>query len=147
MLSTRLAMTRLTTSLRDPRLAVAIAVFVGYFVAARVARNIYPISNFPMYSEGTVRAAARVMVRTSAGTYGEVTAFDRWRCESLPALETTSCAETSAIPYIAREQEQYIRAHQGEGGGAVELVQRVFSFDGAKRPPHCVIARCTAVQR
>ncbi|MGZ3456125.1 MAG: hypothetical protein ACXVEF_41355 [Polyangiales bacterium] len=137
----------LATSLRDPRLALGIAVFVGYFVAARVARNIYPLSTFPMYSEGTVRAAARGMVRTSAGTYAEVTAFDQWRCESLPVLETTSCAETSAIPYIAREQEQYIRAHQGVGGSAVELVQRVFSFDGTPRPAHCVIARCTAVRR
>ena len=119
----------------------------AYALAARGVENLYPFSVFPMYSGEAGTGTSRVMARTAEGAFVEVTAFERWQCDALPVLETTTCAGVGGIPYIDREREQYLRAHAGTGGQPIELVRRVFSFDDVARPTHCPLVRCTAVPR
>ena len=120
---------------------------VGYLAAARGVENLYPLSTFPMYSGSGGPAASRVMARTAGGDFVEVTDLDAWDCPSLPRLEDVQCAGSDNIPYLDREREEHIRAHPGTGGAPVEVVRRVFSFDGAQRSAFCPIARCTAKRR
>jgi hypothetical protein len=127
----------------DPRVLVSTLVLAGYLAAAKGVGNLYPISTFPMFSESSGEAVTRIMARTG-GEFVEVDEFTSWDCPKLPSLDTTSCAGVPSIPYVDREREDYLRAHAGSGGERVELVRRVFSFDGAQRPPYCVIAQCTA---
>jgi hypothetical protein len=131
----------------DARLVLGALVLVGYAMAARGVENLYPFSVFPMYAAARAKVISRVMARVADGSFIEVTALDRWQCDALPVLEATTCADASSIQYIDREREQYIREHAGTGGQPVELVRRVFSFDGVSRPTHCTVSRCTAVVR
>lgn len=131
----------------DHRLVLGALVFIGYSAVARSVGNLYPFSIFPMYAGKAGDATSRVMVRGADGAYEEVPRYEGFACESLPVLETTTCAGVAGIPYIDREREQHIREHAGTGGQPVELVRRVFSFDGKSRPSHCVSTRCTAVKR
>jgi hypothetical protein len=130
----------------EPRWLVATLAFAGYFLAARGVGNLYPLSTFPMYSGAPAAALSRVMARTAAGEFLEVTDLVAWRCETLPRLEDVACADARGIAYVDREREDHIRAHAGAGAEPVELVRRVFSFDGAARPAACVISRCAATR-
>lgn len=125
---------------------VSLVVMAAFISAARGVGNLYPVSQFPMYAGSAGPAATHVMVlRAGATEYEEVDAFQSFACESLPVLEAQRCGDASAIPYLAREAEALIRSRSGAGGGEVELVLRVWSFDGVARPAHCVVARCRAV--
>jgi hypothetical protein len=121
---------------------VAALLFVAYLLAARGAGNFYPLSTFPMYS-GAGGSMSRIMARLD-GKFLEVTALSSWKCDYLPQLDTTSCAGAGSIGYVDRERQAHIEAHSGEGGVPVELVRRVFSFDGVQRPEYCVITTCRA---
>jgi hypothetical protein len=129
--------------------AVSLLVLAGFVGAARGVGNFYPVSQFPMYSGSAGDAAARVMLFAD-GEYFEVDAFTDFACESWVPLDVGRCEGASSIPYIDRETEAWLLAHRGAPaatGRHFELVRRVFSFDGAQRPAHCVLTRCTAVPR
>lgn len=132
---------------RDSRFLVAVLVLAGYLAAARGVGSFYPISTFAMYASAPGQSASRIMARSSSGEYLEVTDFDGWRCDRLPALDRVACADARSVPYVDREREEHIRSHAGAGGQEVELVRRVFSFDGVARPPYCTIAHCSARRR
>jgi hypothetical protein len=132
--------------MRDPRL-ISILALIGYFTAARGVENLYPVSTFPMFSGAAAPAISRVMTRTASGELHEVTEFTSWQCDNLPHLDATLCLDVPSIPYIDREREDHIRSHPGAGAEPVELVRRIFSFDGVERPASCVIARCSATRR
>lgn len=126
--------------------AVSLLVLFGFVAAARGVGNLYPVSQFPMYAGNAGPSTAHVMLLGRDGAYVEVDSVQALTCESLPALDAQRCDDASAIPYLAREAEQFIRAHPASGSGVdVELVLRVWSFDGKTRPAHCVVAKCTAV--
>lgn len=121
---------------------------LGYAISARGVENLYPFSVFPMYASSEGAVTSRIMARTAAGELLEVDRFQGWSCPELPALDATSCEGVRGIPYIDREREAHVRAHPlggGEGEGEpVELVRRVFSFDGKARAETCRLAACRA---
>jgi hypothetical protein len=130
----------------DARVAISVLVLLGYWLAGRGVENLYPFSRFPMYSHAAGGAAARVMARMSDGAFVEVTDLGAWHCDALPALDADKCDGVGGIPYIDREREDHIRSHAGDGRTPVELVRRVFSFDGKTRAPYCVISHCTVTR-
>ena len=131
----------------DARTVVSALVLVGYLVAARGVDNFYPVSSFPMYASAKGTATSRVMALTQAGDFAEVTAFESWQCGEFGNLDATFCEGVGSIPYIDREREAHVRGHPGTGGAPIQLVRRVFSFDGKTRRSHCVLAQCTAVRK
>lgn len=126
--------------------AVSLLVLIGFVAAARGVGNLFPVSQFPMYAGSAGPSTAQVMVLRE-NAYLAVDTFQSLSCESLPRLDAQRCDDASPIPYLARDAEQFIRAQPANGGTQVELVLRVWSFDGKTRPAHCVVAKCTAVPR
>jgi hypothetical protein len=128
----------------DPRLVISTIVLVSYLAAARGVENLYPVSTFPMFSGQAGEAMSRIMARTSDGRFVEVLDLVAWKCDGPAAA---SCTDVPSIPYIDRERENHILSHSGTGGEPIELVRRIFSFDGVQRPEYCVITRCQAARR
>ena len=132
----------------DARVFLGVLALLGYAIIARGVENLYPFSVFPMYASGESAVTSRIMARTAAGEILEVDRFHGWSCRELPTLDATSCEGVRGIPYIDREREAHVRAHplgsnDGEGE-PVELVRRVFSFDGKARAETCPLAACRA---
>jgi hypothetical protein len=127
--------------------AVSLLVLAGSLAAARGVGNLYPVSQFPMYSGSAGEASARLVVLVD-GEYRELDAFDRFACRSW-LLAGGRCEGASSIPYLDRDAESWVRGHLGvaDGGVPIDIVRRVFSFDGVQRPPHCVVTSCVAVPR
>ncbi len=96
-----------------------------------------------MYSGDAPAAVARLMVK-DGGDFREIGDFSAWKCDNLPHLADLSCGDARGIDYLDADREAFIRSHAGEGGRPVELVQRVFSFDGNPRQAYCVVTRCSA---
>lgn len=128
-----------------PRAFVSALALFGYLAAARGVENFYPLSTFPMYSDEPGATSSRIMAHGSDG-FVEVTDLVDWKCDNLPHLESSTCGDARAVPYIDRERERFIRAHAGNGRESFELVRRVFSFDGKSRAD-CTLARCRASRR
>jgi hypothetical protein len=135
------------SSVVDARLFLSALVLIGYLAAARGVGSLYPLSTFPMYAAPAGEAVTRIMAHTAGGEWVEVGDLEGWQCDTLPHLETTRCGGAGGIAYVDREREDFIRRHLGSGGEPIELVRRVFSFDGVVRPPYCVISRCRARRR
>jgi hypothetical protein len=118
--------------------SVAVLALIGYLLAARGVGSLYPFSTFPMYSGAAGGAVSRLMARLPSGELVEVTDLVGWQCGKM-----TQCGP-AGIGYVDREREEHMRKHSGSGGEAVQLVRRIFSFDGVERAPYCVVAECRA---
>jgi hypothetical protein len=125
------------------RFTVATLVLAGYLLAARGVGDLYPLSTYSMYAGSPGDSISRVMALVG-GSFVEVTDLSSWQCDNLPHLEAAQCGGARGIAYLDREREAHIRNHPGDGGEPVELVRRVFSFDGVQRPAYCTLARCRA---
>jgi hypothetical protein len=135
---------------------VAWAVFATYLVAARIVRNLFPLSVFDMYQAHAAEAAARVVALDSRGETLEIEELEGWACEQPPSLlkvEDTCGPRHRPLTYVARDQELWIEAHRGPTDASSEpivIVSRAHALAPSPGQPSfadCVIATCTATRR
>jgi hypothetical protein len=124
---------------------LVILVLGGYLAVAAAARNLYPFSTFPMYSGSGASGASRIFARLGDGSLREVTDLSEWSCPRDFDWSAPGC-DARGIGYLERKFASHIRAAEGNGREAVDVVRRDFRFtlDGSLKVEECTLARCRA---
>ena len=134
---------------------VAWAVFATYFVAARGAANLFPISSFGMYQGRAPDVVSRLVVVDQAGRTSAIDDFDAFHCApARPVLadESSLCGQDHrGLEYVVRNQQVYLDDHlalqAARGAEPISIVSRAYRVrsEAPSRPSEdCVMARCTA---
>jgi hypothetical protein len=134
------------------RRALALLACAGYFAAARLAVNFYPLSVYDMYASRAESSSSRLVARNASGELKEVTDFRDWSCPTAVEARPAQCAQFPFyyVPYLDREAIDWVNRRSAAGGGEpVEVVYQIWRFSGLAAPQSetCVIARCSASMR
>jgi len=137
----------------------AILCVLGYLAVAWVLRFdtrdaphnaslTYPFDTYSMYSGSMSSQAARIVLRTSDGTYHRVTDFHAFGCEPpIEASHRCSDSEGHTIAYVDDDTVRWITDHAGTGSERVEIVRRSWSLsNGLTTTTECVLTQCTAAE-
>lgn len=134
---------------------VAWAVLLTYLAAGRIVRNFFPFSVFDMYQARAEDISTRILFLNAEGESTRLSNWSHFHCAPTAPDFTRvidQCGlDFRPIPYVARDQQRYLDAHQHDlaEGEEVRIVARAYWLrDVEGRPLYrdCALAVCQATR-